>query len=93
MSKKKTPLHPEKQCCTILFLGSSDTIFSSLGWLYRLMSKHKDIQEKVYAELMEFIGQKGRARYEERHRIPYTFAVLMEAQRFGSIVTLSATRK
>ncbi|GFR06306.1 cytochrome P450 2U1 [Trichonephila clavata] len=77
----------------ILFLGASDTIFSSLGWLYRLMSKHKDIQEKIYAELMEFIGQDGRARYEERHRIPYTFAVLMEAQRFGTIAPLSGTRK
>ncbi|GFY74460.1 cytochrome P450 2U1, partial [Trichonephila inaurata madagascariensis] len=32
----------------ILFLGASDTIFSSLGWLYRLISKHKDIQEKVH---------------------------------------------
>ncbi|GFY37097.1 cytochrome P450 2U1, partial [Trichonephila inaurata madagascariensis] len=37
--------------------------------------------------------QDGRARYEERHKIPYTFAVLMEAQRFGNIVTLSGTRK
>ncbi|GFT30577.1 cytochrome P450 18a1 [Nephila pilipes] len=77
----------------ILFLGASDTIFSSLGWLYRLMCKHKDIQEKVHAELMEVIGKDGRARYEERHKIPYTFAVLMESQRFASNVPLSTTRK
>lgn len=77
----------------ILFLGASDTIFSSLGWLYRLMSKHKDIQKKVHTELMEVLGKDGRARYEERNKIPYTFAVLMEAQRFASNVPLSTTRK
>ncbi|GFY69727.1 cytochrome P450 2U1 [Trichonephila inaurata madagascariensis] len=77
----------------ILFLGASDTIFSSLGWLYRLISKHKDIQEKVHTELMEVLGKDGRARYEERQKIPYTFAVLMEAQRFASNVPLSTTRR
>ncbi|GBL95313.1 Cytochrome P450 2A6 [Araneus ventricosus] len=77
----------------ILFLGASDTIFSSLGWLYRLMCEHKDIQEKVHKELMEVIGKDGRARYDERNKIPYTFAVLMEAQRFASNVPLSTTRK
>ncbi|GFV68980.1 cytochrome P450 2F3 [Trichonephila clavipes] len=77
----------------ILFLGASDTIFSSLGWLYRLISKHKDIQEKVHTELMEVLGKDGRARFEERQKIPYTFAVLMEAQRFASNVPLSTTRR
>ncbi|XP_055941700.1 uncharacterized protein LOC129971749 [Argiope bruennichi] len=77
----------------ILFLGASDTIFSSLGWLFRLMCEHKDIQEKVHAELMETIGKDGRTRYDERHKVPYTFAVLMEAQRYASNVPLSTTRK
>ncbi|CAL1272971.1 unnamed protein product [Larinioides sclopetarius] len=77
----------------ILFLGASDTIFSSLGWLYRIMCEHKDIQEKAHKELMEVIGKDGRARYDERNKIPYTFAVLMEAQRYASNVPLSTTRK
>ncbi|XP_055940911.1 cytochrome P450 2J5-like [Argiope bruennichi] len=76
----------------LLFLGSSDTIFSSLGWLFRLMCKHKDIQDKVYSELTEVLGRDGQARYEERDKIPYTFAVMMEAQRYGSIVPLSGNR-
>ncbi|XP_035220743.1 cytochrome P450 2U1-like, partial [Stegodyphus dumicola] len=76
----------------ILFLAASDTIFSSLGWLLRLMTKHRDIQQKVYTELMEVLGKDGIARYEERHKIPYTFAVVMEAQRYSSIVPLSTTR-
>ncbi|CAL1272963.1 unnamed protein product [Larinioides sclopetarius] len=76
----------------ILFLASSDTMFSSLGWLFRLMCKHKDIQHKVYAELTEVLGKDGKARYEERDKIPYTFAVIMEAQRYGSNVPLSGNR-
>ncbi|CAL1272969.1 unnamed protein product [Larinioides sclopetarius] len=57
------------------------------------MCEHKDIQEKVHKELMEVIGKDGRARYDERNKIPYTFAVLMEAQRYASNVPLSTTRR
>ncbi|XP_015906524.2 vitamin D 25-hydroxylase [Parasteatoda tepidariorum] len=78
---------------TVLFLGASDTITSSLGWLFRLMADYKDIQDKVYKEIMDVIGKDGAVKYEERDKIPYTFAVLMESQRFSSIVPLSTTRK
>ncbi|XP_055940687.1 cytochrome P450 18a1-like isoform X2 [Argiope bruennichi] len=77
---------------TALFLGGSDSILSSLIWLFRLMCQHKDVQDKVYNELMEVIGKDGWARYEERERIPFTFAVIMEGQRYGSITPLSGTR-
>ncbi|KAF8786688.1 Cytochrome P450 2B11 like protein [Argiope bruennichi] len=77
---------------TALLLGGSDTIFSSLTWLFRLMCQHKDVQDKVYKELIEAFGKDGRARYDERDKIPYTFAVIMEGQRYGSIVPLSGTR-
>lgn len=76
----------------ILFLGASDTIFSSLGWLFRLMAEHQDIQQKVHDELITALGKDGVARYEEREKIPYTFAVIMESQRYSSIVPLSTTR-
>ncbi|CAL1272966.1 unnamed protein product [Larinioides sclopetarius] len=77
----------------LLFLGASDTVYSSLGWLLRIMCKYKDVQEKVHAELMEILGKDGRAKYEERDKIPYTFAVLLEGQRYASNVPLSTTRK
>ncbi|XP_054710570.1 cytochrome P450 2J4-like [Uloborus diversus] len=76
----------------ILFLGASDTIFSSLTWLFRLMAKHEDVQEKCYTEIMDVLGKEGVARYSERQKVPYTFAVIMESQRFSSIVPLSTTR-
>ncbi|GFT30578.1 cytochrome P450 18a1 [Nephila pilipes] len=77
----------------VLFLGASDTISSSLSWMFRLLCAYKDVQDKVYAELIEAFGKDGKVRYEDRHMIPYTFAVIMEAQRFVSIVRLSGTRK
>ncbi|GBO33149.1 hypothetical protein AVEN_223966-1 [Araneus ventricosus] len=75
-----------------LYIGGTDTILSSLGWLFRIMCAHKDIQEKVYQELMEVVGKDGRARYDERDKIPYTSAVLMEAQRYASIIPFSGNR-
>ncbi|GFT30579.1 cytochrome P450 18a1 [Nephila pilipes] len=78
---------------TALFLGASDTIASSLNYLFRLMCKYRDIQDKIYAELIEAVGKDGKVRYEERHKIPYTFAVLMETQRFVSVARLSGTRR
>ncbi|GIY72213.1 methyl farnesoate epoxidase [Caerostris darwini] len=76
-----------------LFLGASDTIASSLGYIFRYMCKFKHVQDKVYTEIMENVGKDGRARYEERNNFPYTFAMMMEAQRFGSNVPLTGHRK
>ncbi|GBN35263.1 Cytochrome P450 2U1 [Araneus ventricosus] len=97
LSKSKNTNHffsePELEGNLVsLFLGATDTIFSSLGWLFRIMSAHKDIQEKVYQELMDAVGKDGRARYDERDKIPYTFAVLMEAQRYASNVPMPGNR-
>ncbi|GBM64461.1 hypothetical protein AVEN_194224-1 [Araneus ventricosus] len=77
----------------LLLVTSSDTILSSLVWLFRIMCKYPDIQEKVYTELMEILGKDGQAKYEERDNIPYTFAVLVEGQRYASISPLSPTRR
>ncbi|GFU01048.1 cytochrome P450 2F2 [Trichonephila clavipes] len=76
-----------------LFLGASDTISSSLSYLLRLMCKYKEVQGKVYAELIEAIGKDGKVRYEDKSKVPYTFAVIMETQRYVSVVRLSSTRK
>nr|XP_042898483.1 cytochrome P450 2U1-like [Parasteatoda tepidariorum] len=77
----------------LLFLGGSDTIFGSLIWLLRLMADRKDVQDKVYAEIKSVLGMDGKAKYEERDLIPYTFAVLMETQRYSDFVTIFASRK
>ncbi|GBL95320.1 Cytochrome P450 2J6 [Araneus ventricosus] len=77
----------------LLFVGASDTIYSNVVWMFRIMCKYPDIQEKVYTELMEILGEDGQAKYEERDKIPYTFAVLMEGQRYASNVPLSPTRR
>ncbi|GFY64862.1 cytochrome P450 2A9 [Trichonephila inaurata madagascariensis] len=78
---------------SVLFLGSSDTISSSLNYLLRLMCKYTEIQDKVYSEVIEAVGKDGKVRHEDKSKVPYTFAVMMEMQRFASIVRLSTTRK
>ncbi|XP_021002034.2 cytochrome P450 18a1 [Parasteatoda tepidariorum] len=76
----------------LLFVGGSDTIFASLIWLLRLMADRKDVQDKVYTEIKSVLGMDGKAKYEERDLIPYTFAVLMEAQRYSGFVRIPASR-
>ncbi|GFQ85726.1 cytochrome P450 18a1 [Trichonephila clavata] len=78
---------------SVLFLGASDTISSFLGYLITLMCKYKEVQDKVYAEVIEAVGKDGKVGYEDRNKVPYTFAVLRETQRFSSVVRLSSTRK
>ncbi|GBN32350.1 Cytochrome P450 2U1 [Araneus ventricosus] len=75
-----------------LFLGGTDTIFSSLIWLFRLMCRHKDVQDKVYKELMEVVGKDGRVKYVDRDKVPYTFAVVIEGQRYESVLHFNTTR-
>ncbi|XP_015919440.2 cytochrome P450 2F2-like [Parasteatoda tepidariorum] len=76
-----------------LHSGASDLIFASLDWLIRLMSEFKDVQTKVYEELTQVLGKSEKASYEERDKIPYTFAVILEGQRFSDSVTLISSRR
>ncbi|GFU01064.1 cytochrome P450 2J6 [Trichonephila clavipes] len=57
------------------------------------MCKYKEVQDKVYAEVIEAAGKDGKMRYKDRNKVPYTIAVMMEVQRFVSVVRLSTTRK
>ncbi|GIY91676.1 methyl farnesoate epoxidase [Caerostris extrusa] len=59
---------------------------SPVRWVtYSDTCASSNVQDKVYTEIMENVGKDGRARYEERNNFPYTFAMMMEAQRFGTI--------
>lgn len=75
-----------------LFLGGTDTVFNSVTFMFRLLAARPDVQKKIHDELDSILGCDGRASFEERRKTPYTFATVLEMERYFSIVPLSTTR-
>ncbi|XP_064193469.1 cytochrome P450 2D9-like [Anguilla rostrata] len=50
---------------------------------------HPDVQERCQKEIDEVLGEKEQASYEDRHKMPYTQAMIHEAQRVADTVPLS----
>uniref|UniRef100_H0W5X3 Uncharacterized protein n=1 Tax=Cavia porcellus TaxID=10141 RepID=H0W5X3_CAVPO len=76
-----------------LFLGGTDTTATTLRWALIYMVQHGAIQERVQQELDEVLGTAPIVCYEDRERLPFTRAVLHEAQRLSSVVAVGAVRQ
>ena len=72
-----------------MFIAGSDTTSVTLNWSMLFMIQNQDIQNKVREELKHNFGNR-KAKYQERHKIPYTEAVIHEIQRKANILPLSA---
>lgn len=57
------------------------------------MASFPDIQYKVQRELDNELEENGRIRWSERHKIPFTFATIMEGQRWRTLTPLNSARK
>ena len=76
-----------------LFLGGSETTYTAVYWLLLIMASFPDTQDKVHQELDEILGENGLIRWSERHKIPFTFATIMEGQRWRTLTPLNSPRK
>ncbi|XP_035679840.1 cytochrome P450 2U1-like [Branchiostoma floridae] len=74
-----------------LFFAGIETIHSTLLWGFLYLAMHRDIQEKVQAELDSVMGKDPSNDVTLAHRaqLPYTEAALMEVQRVRYVVPLS----
>ncbi|XP_072044014.1 cytochrome P450 1A1-like isoform X3 [Amphiura filiformis] len=71
-----------------LFLAGTDTTIVTLHWTLAIMAEYPDIQKKVAMEIDEVIGHKRLTSLEDRGRLPYTEATMMEVLRFSTIVPM-----
>nr|XP_033817256.1 cytochrome P450 2H2-like [Geotrypetes seraphini] len=71
-----------------LFLAGTETTATTLLWAIKLMLMHPEIQEKVQKEIDSVLGSDKQPSMEDRTQLPYTYAVIHEVQRFGSIAAL-----
>ncbi|XP_076156143.1 cytochrome P450 2F2-like [Alosa pseudoharengus] len=72
-----------------LHFAGTDTTSNTLLTAFLYLSTHPDIQEKCYQEIEEVLEGKDQACFEDRHRMPYTQAVVHESQRIANTVPLS----
>ncbi|XP_053420621.1 cytochrome P450 2J2-like [Nycticebus coucang] len=81
------------QVVTDLFLAGTDTTATTLRWALIYMVQHRAIQDRVQQELDEVLGAASAVCYQDRKRLPYTWAVLHEVQRLSSVVAVGAVRQ
>ncbi|CAH1777163.1 unnamed protein product [Owenia fusiformis] len=72
-----------------LFFAGTETTSTTMRWALLYMIKYPHIQEKVRQEIFDNIGKGRLPSLNDRESLPYTEAVLLEIQRYNSIVPLA----
>ncbi|KAL7991092.1 hypothetical protein Chor_014522 [Crotalus horridus] len=81
-------------CCLLeLFVAGVETTYVSLMWAVLLLANHPEIQEKVLKEIEDVFGSSGSISYEDRHKLPYTNAVIHETQRAKYVLFITIPRQ
>ncbi|GBN83011.1 Cytochrome P450 2J5 [Araneus ventricosus] len=75
-----------------MFGGASDTTKSSLSWLLLAMAADIEIQKRVHEEIDTVLGREGKIQWSDRLSLPYTYAVILEGQRWRTIVPINTSR-
>ncbi|XP_066504716.1 cytochrome P450 2D15-like [Hoplias malabaricus] len=71
-----------------LHLAGTDTTSNTLLTAFLYLITHTDIQEKCQQEIDEVLKCKADASFEDRHKMPYTQAVIHESLRIAKTVPL-----
>ena len=69
-----------------LFTAGFETISTTLTWGCLYMVRYPGVQARVQQELAGVVGEDRSPAMEDRPRLPYTEAVLMEVQRHANIL-------
>ena len=70
-----------------------ETSSTTLRWALLLMARHRDIQRRVRAEIIEHVGLERPPQMSDRAALRYTEAVLCEIHRFASIAGTSVPHR
>ncbi|XP_054710978.1 uncharacterized protein LOC129220571 [Uloborus diversus] len=76
----------------LLFISGLDSTLSSIGWLLLLMADHPDVQKKVQEEIDAAFGRDGTVYFDDKVKLPYTMATILEMHRWVSIAAIYPPR-
>ncbi|GBN56408.1 Vitamin D 25-hydroxylase [Araneus ventricosus] len=71
-----------------LLIGGSDTSRTFLCWIFLAMAAYPEVQKNVQKEIDAILGKDGKLPWSERAKLPYTYATLLETNRWRSITPL-----
>jgi len=74
-----------------LFIAGSETTSTTLTWALLYMARYPDVQERIQEELDQVVGMGRRAQLSDRNALPFTCAVVLEIQRYASILPLGVS--
>ncbi|XP_039203157.1 cytochrome P450 2A3-like [Crotalus tigris] len=89
-----SPFHEENlvQVIVDLFLTGTDTIAVILSWALFFMAVHPNIQEKVQKEIEKALDPHQVICFEDRKKLPYSYAVIHETQRLSNVIFFTLFR-
>ncbi|RWS07435.1 Cytochrome P450 18a1-like protein [Dinothrombium tinctorium] len=76
----------------MFFVAGSETVKTTLSWLFKMISVRKEVQEKVQKEIDDVVGKERMPSWSDRAQMPYTQAVVNKIQRWASVVPLNLPR-
>ncbi|XP_076816809.1 cytochrome P450 2A13-like isoform X1 [Clavelina lepadiformis] len=71
-----------------LFQAGTETSSTTLRWAILFMANYPQVQEKVHDEIERVLGLQREVRYDDRMRMPYCEATILEVQRKASITPI-----
>jgi cytochrome P450 len=72
-----------------LFIAGTDTTATTLQWVIWFLLTYPDVQEKLYRHIADAVGSETPPLYEQRAKMPYLEAFILEVQRLSSIAGMS----
>jgi len=74
-----------------LFIGGTETTSTTLRWALIYMIENPEVQEKVFEEIKLVVGTARDVTLEDKAKLPFTEATILEIQRCGNIATLGGS--
>lgn len=80
------------RCILDLFLAGTETTATTLLWFFLYMVNYPHVQQKIFDEINEVVGQDRAPNMQDKAKLVYTTATIMEVQRLASLLPFSSPR-